>query len=73
MRLSFPGPWAFLALFVAAGLHAQPAPSLREAAEAAWSLTPQARAAQQRQAELDARGRAASSFLAGPPSVGLSH
>jgi cobalt-zinc-cadmium efflux system outer membrane protein len=73
MRLSFPRPWAFLAFFVAAGLHAQPAPSLREATEAAWSLTPQARALQQRRAELDARERAAASFLAGPPSVALSH
>ncbi len=73
MRLSFPRPWAFLACLFAAGVCAQPAPSLREATEAAWSLTPQARAAQQRQAELDARGRAAASFLAGPPSVGLSH
>lgn len=70
MRLSFPRPWAFLACLFAAGVCAQPAPSLREATEAAWSLTPQARAAQQRQAELDARGRAAASFLAGPPSVG---
>lgn len=73
MRSYFPRPWAFLALFIAAGVHAQPAPTLREATEAAWSLTPQARAAQQRWAELDARGRAAASFLAGPPSVGLSH
>jgi outer membrane protein, heavy metal efflux system len=73
MRLSFPRPWACLAFLLAAGVHAQPTPSLREATEAAWLLTPQARAAQHRQAELDARGRAASSFLAGPPSVGLSH
>ena len=73
MRSYFPRPWAFLACFIAAGACAQPAPSLREATEAAWSLTPQARAAQQRQAELDARGRAATSLLAGPPSVGLSH
>jgi cobalt-zinc-cadmium efflux system outer membrane protein len=74
MLLCSPRPWAFgVALVISAGLHAQPAPSLREAADAAWSLTPQARSAQQRQAELDARGRAASSFLAGPPAVGLSH
>jgi outer membrane protein, heavy metal efflux system len=73
MCLYFPRPWALLACLFAAGVCAQPAPSLREATESAWSLTPQARAAQQRQAELDARGRAAASFLAGPPSVGLSH
>jgi outer membrane protein, heavy metal efflux system len=73
MHFSFPGPWAFLALLLAAGLQAQPAPTLREATEAAWSLTPQVRAARQRQIEFDARGRAAASFLAGAPSVTLSH
>lgn len=73
MRLYFPRPWAFVACFIAAGVHAQPAPTLRDATESAWALTPQARSAQNRQAELEARGRAASSLLAGPPSVGVSH
>lgn len=74
MHSYFPRPLAFAALFAAAaGIHAQPAPTLREAAEAAWSLSSPSRSARQRQAELDARGRAAASFLAGPPSVDVSH
>lgn len=73
MHLCFPRPWAFVAFFLAAAVHAQPAPSLRDATEAAWHLTPQAGAAQQRQAELEARARTAASFLAGAPSVSLSH
>ncbi len=48
-------------------------PSLREAVDAAWALSPQARALQNRQAELDARDRAASSLISGPPSVSLNH
>ncbi|WP_158290026.1 TolC family protein [Ramlibacter sp. WS9] len=52
---------------------AQPAPSLRQAVEAAWSLSPQARALASRQAELEARARAASSLIAGPPSLSLGH
>lgn len=53
--------------------NAQTSPSLREAVDAAWALSPQARALQNRQAELDARDRAASSLISGPPSVTLSH
>lgn len=53
---------------------AQPArPTLREAVDAAWRLSPQARAAASRQAELDARARAAGHFLAGAPTVSLAH
>ncbi len=48
-------------------------PTLREAIDAAWSLSPQARALASRQAELDARARAANSFLAGSPTVSLAH
>jgi cobalt-zinc-cadmium efflux system outer membrane protein len=48
-------------------------PTMREAVDAAWSFSPQARALASRQAELDARARAAGSFLAGPPTVSLSH
>jgi outer membrane protein, heavy metal efflux system len=58
---------------IAASAIAQPAPTLREAAQAAWELSPQARVAQRRVDELDARSRAASSFLSGAPSVGFSH
>ena len=42
---------------------AQTSPSLRQAVDAAWALSPQARALQNRQAELDARDRAASSLI----------
>jgi cobalt-zinc-cadmium efflux system outer membrane protein len=48
-------------------------PTLREAVDAAWRLSPQARALASRHAELDARARAAGSFLAGAPSVSLAH
>jgi cobalt-zinc-cadmium efflux system outer membrane protein len=62
---------AYLALGAAA--HAQTPPSLREAVEAAWAFSPQARALGNRQAELAARESAASSFISGPPAVSLSH
>ena len=52
---------------------AQVAPSLRDAVEAAWALSAQARAQQNHQAELDARARAVSALVSGPPSVALSH
>lgn len=51
---------------------AQTAPTLREAMEAAWALSPSARALQNRQTELDARARAAASLIPGPPTVSLS-
>ncbi len=51
---------------------AQTAPTLREATEAAWALSPQTRALGSRQAELDARARAATAFLPGPPTLSLS-
>lgn len=50
-----------------------PRTTLRDAVDAAWTLSPQARALANRQAELDARARAAGSFLAGPPTVSLAH
>jgi cobalt-zinc-cadmium efflux system outer membrane protein len=52
---------------------AETPPSLRDAAQAAWALSPQARSLLNRQAELDARDRAASSLISGPPSVSLLH
>lgn len=52
---------------------AQAPPTLRDAVEAAWALSPQARSLQNRQAELDARAAAANTFLPGPPSLTLSH
>lgn len=48
-------------------------PTLREAVDAAWALSSQARALASRQAELDARARAAGHFLAGPPTVSITH
>ena len=75
MHLALSRPWvAFVVgISLAAGSLAQGSVGLREASEAAWALSPQVRALQHRQAELDARGRAASSLLSGPPSVSLSH
>lgn len=73
----FPRPRtaAFLgALALACSVGAQTSrPTLREAVDAAWRLSPQARALASRQAELDARSRAAGHFLAGPPTVSLAH
>jgi cobalt-zinc-cadmium efflux system outer membrane protein len=50
-----------------------PRPTLRDAVDAAWSLSPQARALASRQAELGARARAAGAFFAGAPTVSLAH
>jgi cobalt-zinc-cadmium efflux system outer membrane protein len=51
-----------------------PAPvSLRQALDAAWALSPAARAATSRQAELQARAGAARAFLSGSPSATLAH
>lgn len=75
MNLAFSRPWLAFVVGVSfsLGAHSQGSTSLREASEAAWALSPQVRALQHRQAELDARGRAASSFLSGSPSVSLGH
>ncbi len=77
MRFSFARPrLAALigALALTSSAAAQTAqPTLREAVEAAWQLSPQARALASRQAELDARSRAAGHFLAGPPTVSIAH
>lgn len=66
---------AIMGLFALAfSVSAQTArPTLRDAVDAAWNLSPQARALANRQAELDARARAAGSFLAGAPTVSLAH
>lgn len=68
----------FLAAFPAwlalsGAVHAQTPPSLRDAVDAAWALSPSARSLPNRQDELDARARAAASLISGPPSVALSH
>ena len=65
--------WALSGLAVCAGtLQAQTLPTMRQAVDAAWALSPQARALTNRQLELDARGRVASSFISGQPSVSLA-
>lgn len=51
---------------------AQPGPSLREALAAAWALSPAARSADSRRADVQARERAASSWLNGSPSALLA-
>ena len=77
MSLCFPRPRLAatigLLAFACAASAQSARPTLREATEAAWLLSAQARAASSRQAELDARARAVGSFLAGPPTVSLSH
>lgn len=77
MYFSFPRPRTAALIVLSAlafSVAAQTArPTLREAIDAAWSLSPQARALASRQAELDARVRAASGFLAGAPTVSLAH
>lgn len=51
---------------------AQQGPSLREALAAAWALSPAARSADSRRADVQARERAASSWLNGSPSALLA-
>jgi cobalt-zinc-cadmium efflux system outer membrane protein len=51
---------------------AHPLPSLREALAAAWALSPAARSADSRRAEVLARERAASSWINGSPSALLA-
>lgn len=66
---------AGLCLGLLAPAHAQsPDPvSLRQALDAAWALSPAARAAASRQAELQARAGAARALLSGSPSATLAH
>lgn len=47
-------------------------PTLREALDAAWALSPAARSADNRRAEVQARERAASSWINGSPNAVLS-
>ena len=70
--------WSLFRPFVAVGLcalagHAWAQPTLREATEAAWRLTPEAVAAGSRADEFAARARAAGSFLSGAPSIGIGY
>ena len=48
-------------------------PTLRQALDAAWQLSPSARAEGNRRSELAARDKAASSWISGAPAVGISH
>lgn len=76
MHLPFPrrSLAAFIvSLVLCSAAAAQAQPTLAQAVDAAWLLSPQARSLESRRAELDARARAASSFLPGPPSVSLAH
>lgn len=63
----------FGCLAMAGAAQGQSLLSLKEAVAAAWAFAPQARSLQSRQAELDARERAASSLFPGPPTVSLSY
>jgi cobalt-zinc-cadmium efflux system outer membrane protein len=51
---------------------ARTGPSLREALDAAWARSPAARSADSRRAEIEARERAASSWINGSPSALLA-
>lgn len=77
MRLFFARPRmaaTFGLLAFACAAAAQSArPTLRDAVDAAWLLSPQARSLASRQAELDARSRAATGLLAGPLTVSIAH
>jgi outer membrane protein, heavy metal efflux system len=64
---------ALVALLCAGNTLAQPAPTLREALDAAWALAASQRSLPQRIAELDARARVTDSWAAGPPSLTLAH
>lgn len=74
-----PAPWqacrAALLVFLSAAAHAQVAqtPTLAAALDAAWSLSPNARAFVNRQAELGARQRATEALLSSPPNLTLAH
>ncbi len=61
------------ALLCAGNTLAQPAPTLREALDAAWALAASQRSLPQRIAELDARVRATDAWAAGPSTVTLAH
>jgi len=62
-----PAPPAVVALAPAAA-----GPSLREALDAAWALSPAARSADNRRADVQAREHAAASWINGSPSVLLA-
>lgn len=73
MSFAFSRPLLAVILgYLALSAVAQTAPTLREATEAAWALSPQARALPSRQAEFEARARAATALLSGPPTLSLS-
>lgn len=57
---------------VAGAQETAPPPTLAQALDAAWALSPAARALANRQVEFDARKRASESWLASPPSLTLS-
>lgn len=56
----------------AASAAARNGPSLRQALDAAWALSPAARSTDSRRAEMEARERAASSWINGSPSALLA-
>lgn len=64
---------AVLSLGLLLPAQAQTAPTLRQALDAAWALSPASRAATHRLDELQARERAAQSLVSGPLSATLAH
>lgn len=64
---------AGLGLGLVLAAQAQTPPTLRQALDAAWALSPASRAATHRLDELQARERAAQSLVSGPLSATLAH
>lgn len=61
------------AIALAAQINVVSAQSLRDAVEAAWARQPIARTQAAREAEFDAKRRAAQAFTPAPPAVGIAH
>ncbi len=73
-------PFAVLVCSALLGSHALaqtanqlPAPTLRQALDAAWQLSPSARAEGNRRSELAAKEKAATSWMSGEPVAGIAH
>ncbi len=71
-RLALPVGLAVLAAGVAAQTASQP-PTLKQALDAAWQISSQSRALDNRRDEFAAKEKAASSWISGEPVAGIAH
>ena len=71
-RLALPVALTALAAGVAAQT-ASPQPTLKQALDAAWQISSQSRASDNRRGELTAKEKAASSWISGEPVAGIAH